>query len=395
MSDVKTEEIVVKRQSFDKAMHSIEVYAKKAKETRQLDKVSTNGGFLGLGSHKVTGEEFNNRLTQIGGYLIDLRNFDLGTLDIVSDIYKALDALDKEHISGILIAANSAKVASDKANKNVEAIEKIIMVLQKFKNSLEKMEHLMDVDKAWGILEEHNTTLKTLCVHKDKILSLKHIMDVDSLYEKNNSHSELIGSLATRIENLHKVLDEHSKYISDFIKTLDSLMKNQMLFEEETNKKLSSHQTYMEQKLKESKIEIQNEMTSLNSLFARNQEELNIRFSELSNEHKETLESIKQQQAETIDNLRKSQALALNNIEKAQNEKLEEISKEHTDVLSTFIQSQNERFNSINSVIEREKDALRNQSYILNKKIKIAYIIAGSTTTITIIQIILNLLGVI
>lgn len=53
MAEVKTEEIVVKRQNFDKAMQSIKVYAGQAKETKAIDKVSTNGGFLGLGSHKV------------------------------------------------------------------------------------------------------------------------------------------------------------------------------------------------------------------------------------------------------------------------------------------------------------------------------------------------------
>lgn len=107
----------------------------------------------------MTGYELNNVVSQVEDQLVDMKNFDLGFLDIITSIYKALDALDREHISGILIAANAAKVASDKATQNVETIQKIVKVLQKFNKKLENLEHLMDVDKAWELLEEQTQLL--------------------------------------------------------------------------------------------------------------------------------------------------------------------------------------------------------------------------------------------
>ena len=175
--------IVVKRQNFDIAMKSIKDLSDQAKEHEPLDRVSNSGGFLGLGDHKVTGYELNNVVSQVEDQLVDMKNFDLGFLDIITSIYKALDALDREHISGILIAANAAKVASDKATQNVETIQKIVKVLQKFNKKLENLEHLMDVDKAWELLEEQTQLLKDLSEYKDKLSKLEHLKDVDKLWD--------------------------------------------------------------------------------------------------------------------------------------------------------------------------------------------------------------------
>ena len=384
MAEVKSEGIVVKRQNFDEAMQSIKVYANRAKGTKAIDKVSTNGGFLGLGSHKVTGEEFNSRMTQIGEHLIDLRNFDIGTLDIVTNIYKALDALDKEHISGILIAANSAKAASDKATDNVKAIEKIIEVLQKFKESLEKKEHLMDVDKAWGILEDHKDAIKTLSEYKEKISALKHLNDIDKLWTENKTHSEFIFNVKETLKTIHKALDKHSDEISDITKTLDELSKNQREFLEEYSKKISEQKNLIDETLKANKAEIQKELDSLNKLFSENQNRLDNKFSTLADEQKESFLAMQQKQNE-----------ALSRMQDIQNEKLDEIAKEHQAALSKLSEEQNTKLDLINSEIQLEKDALNNQSLILTKKMKIAYIVAGSSITLSIIHIILNILGVI
>lgn len=400
MSDVKTEEIVVKRQNFDTAMQSIEVFANRVNKNTTLKKVE--GNFFGT----IKEKELNIFVSQVNDILIDLKNFDLGTLDIITDIFKALEALDKDHITGILIAANSAKMASDKANKNVEAIEKIIKVLQKFKDSLEKMEHLMDVDKAWGILEEHKNTLESLCSYREEISSLQHLMDVDDLWMKGNSQFEKLKAFEEKLKEIHKSLDKDADSIAKLVRALDDLANKQGDFIEEYNKKTSEQQTLIDQNLKENKLEIQKELDSLNKTFSKIQETFNKKFTTLSVEQKQTLDSmqkgqteslshIEKVQSEALEELSKSQTSFLNNIERTQSEKLDEIAKEHDVFLSKLSEEQNENLDSINTAIQLEKDALREQANVLDKKMKIAYIVAGSSAAITIIHVILNVLGVI
>ena len=164
MPEEKTGEIAIKREKFDRQISNLKAHIDQCNPDRiTIKKVPEKGTFLGILDHKVTGTEFNEGLSQVADYLIELGNVDYKILKATTDIYEALKALDKEYISGILIAAESAKSASDKANNNVDSIDKIVKVLQKHKKELEKLKHLMDIDKAWTILEDHKRMIDGLC----------------------------------------------------------------------------------------------------------------------------------------------------------------------------------------------------------------------------------------
>ena len=178
------------------------------------------------------------------------------------------------------------------------------------------------------------------------------------------------------------------------------------IYIEEYNKKTSEQQTLIDQNLKENKLEIQKELDSLNKTFSKIQETFNKKFTTLSVEQKQTLDSmqkgqteslshIEKVQSEALEELSKSQTSFLNNVERTQSEKLDEIAKEHDEFLSKLSEEQNENLDSINTAIQLEKDALREQANVLDKKMKLAYIVAGSSAAITIIHVILNVLGVI
>ena len=48
-------EIAIKRHSFDLAKNRLKEFSEKTEAELEIDKVRTDGGFLGLGDHKVTG----------------------------------------------------------------------------------------------------------------------------------------------------------------------------------------------------------------------------------------------------------------------------------------------------------------------------------------------------
>lgn len=277
------EEATVKRQNFDELMESINDYTDCVQESASIDKVPENGGFLGKGKHKVTGKEFNSVISQIGDKFVYLGNFNLGTVDIITKICEALSALDNEHISGILTAANVAMEASYTANKSIEGVNKTVLILKNFKESLEEIKHLNDIDEAYEILEEHKVAIKVLCDYKNKMSSLKHINDIDELWEEAKSYFERISAV-----------EEELPHMQD-----------------------------------------------------------------------------------------------------AQNEKLNEMANKQQSILSEFSEKQSKKLDLINSEIQSEKEKFNKQLLILTTKMRIAYIIAGSSAALSIIYIILNALGVI
>lgn len=117
---------LVKNQNQEETLQSVQELSNKTQAHKPLTTVAEQGKFFGFGTHKVTGKEFNTALSQIDDELIRSKEFDTAVLDHITALYKAIDALDAEHISGIMTAANVAKAADDKANVNGHNIEKLI-----------------------------------------------------------------------------------------------------------------------------------------------------------------------------------------------------------------------------------------------------------------------------
>lgn len=103
-------EIVVKRHSFDMAKNRLKEFSEKTEAELKIDKVETKDGFLGLGDHKVTGYELNERLETIQEHLIDANAINNKVIKVFREIYNALDALDKDYITSIV--ANVKAIAS-------------------------------------------------------------------------------------------------------------------------------------------------------------------------------------------------------------------------------------------------------------------------------------------
>lgn len=121
-------EIVVKRHSFDMAKNRLKEFSEKTEAELKIDKVETEGVFLGLGNHKVTGYELNERLETIQKHLIDANATNNKVIKVFREIYNALDALDKDYITSIVA--------------NVKAIS-----------------HLYDIDGMWNDIEDHTSKL--------------------------------------------------------------------------------------------------------------------------------------------------------------------------------------------------------------------------------------------
>lgn len=361
MAKAKDKAIVVKRQNFDNAMQSIRDFSEQARELEPLSRVSYSGGLFHLGDHKVTGTELNTVVSQVEDQLIDLKDFNLGFLDLITNIYKALDALDQEHISGILIAAEAAKAASDKATENVEAIQKIVKVLQKFKDKLVALEHLMDVDKAWELLKSQEQLLKTISAFQDELSALEHLKDVDELWANQASQAESMENLSKKLRAIEQSLETQGTSIASLADTVNSISENQQSFMDSTTQHLVEYKADIDQRFEGQEKAVQERIDSLH-------------------------EAINQGQV--------SLTQKVDDVAKAQSEKLGQIMEEQAETLDHISSEQLERIAEISQSLEAEKSALNEKIATLERKAKIAYILAGGTALLATIHIFLNMIGV-
>lgn len=365
MTDEQSEGIVVERQNFDEAMKSIKAFAENTKIHEDLGRVPTSGGLFGWGDHKVTGSELNETVSQVEDQLIDIKNFDSGVLDIATDIYKALEALDEEHISGILIAANAAKAASDKATKNVDAIQRIIKVLQNHKDKLDNLEHLMDVDKAWDLLEQQENLIKSISDYKDRLSRLVHLEDVDKLWDSCVDQSKHIKDINKATLEINKILEDQGKLISSLTDAVAAISQKQSDFIETASEKLQAIDSAQTERLKEVG-------TSVN----------------------ERLDEIQRNQTNTLSSMTEAQAETLQNMKTAQNDSLDAFERAHSEFVDRVKLEQEKSLKEFNKSLESEKTDLENTVNGLKQKVKMAYIVAGGATAVTVLHLLLSIFEV-
>lgn len=113
------------KSQFELAVQEVAGLSHKAEEHTHIPKVPEQGKFLKIGSHKVTGKELNEASAQVDHSIIQAKNVQIETLRHITQLYQALDALDAEHIAGILAALKAAETATDWARINDENIGKI------------------------------------------------------------------------------------------------------------------------------------------------------------------------------------------------------------------------------------------------------------------------------
>ena len=99
-------ELVIKEHNFVTAKDKIQEYASKTPKDVSLPRVQEDGGILNWGSHKVTGKEFNQFAGQVQKSLISLNGLSKTIVSEFKEVYNAFEALDKDYISGIVIAVN-------------------------------------------------------------------------------------------------------------------------------------------------------------------------------------------------------------------------------------------------------------------------------------------------
>lgn len=222
------------KHTFDNAKNQLKVFSEQTQAVPELSKVDSTGGLFGWFDHKVTGDELNELTAQIQEYLIDLNNLSTDFIKQIGGVYQTFEALDQDYMQGIIIAikgveSNTKKIqtAQNDIKNTIVAQKKIIEVLSNFKERLEKYKHLEDIDDIWNgfrktqrdvidigedvskaVSTANNNAqdIKTLYKFKEKIDRINHINDVDILWEDLQIAQKSLPIIEKQIEDIDNAL---------------------------------------------------------------------------------------------------------------------------------------------------------------------------------------------
>ncbi len=167
----ETIEINISKHDFDEAKEHLKEFAEQSQDELYFDTVKTHNDFFGFEftEHTVTGKEFNTLVEQTQNYISKFYEKQQETIDAFSQVYKALEGLDKGYIQAIVTTVAAIKHTNKKIQQEQARIDKTIekqtstlQVLKQFKEKFNENNHK-------EAIEEHKRILSSLDERIDKL----------------------------------------------------------------------------------------------------------------------------------------------------------------------------------------------------------------------------------
>ena len=145
-------EIKINKREFDLAKKRLKEFSEKTEDELKISKVRTDGGFLGLGDHKVTGYELNDRLETIQKNFMSGNTTKNKVIREFREVYNALETLDKYYIASIVANLEAIRKTSNDVRKQQDT-------LRKHNEELEEQQNRLNVHQADIKKEQENITI--------------------------------------------------------------------------------------------------------------------------------------------------------------------------------------------------------------------------------------------
>lgn len=441
---------IVKPRSFENAKKHLQSFATKTASDFGIAQVPYSGGLFGLGDHKVTGYELNKVTSQVENYLSKINSVNIDLVKEFGQVYTALESLDKEYIPAIMgavkgaecasnqakNAANHAKVAQEDIKKTIAEQRKIIKVLENHKEKLDKISHLECIDDIWNTSQELENELasfkenfnsaqnklsklevsiKSLQNFCNQILDQEHLEEIDEMWSRVEKFDEQISELNSSYARTQMELAACNQSIDGILIYVNTLKEYEHLEEIDTiwmnvqNGQDAINHIHEWQKESEIKLTLQGERITDLLDFQKCLE----RQEHLTDIDALWLESINLKNK--IDNNEIEISATINDLEERQSEgkkfeeklnsqsHLYEIDKiyangekiaERTQELELENRKLKENILKLNSSFENEYNVQQSQIVQLKQSIKNAYITAAVAIGLGLLEVVLNIIGV-
>lgn len=443
-------ELVIQYHNFENAKKELKKFSEQTTTDLDLKRVDDSKGvgeflgdwFWGRGiglDHRVTGEELNELTSEIQTHLCSINNTQIKLIREFGQVYSALEALDKDYIQAILISIKQTEATSESIKETQGQIKRIVEnqrrtleELKKFKQKLDGYAHLGDIDKIWSDCQKWYTEINTLSKSIDDATesSQESIKKTDAvrvalttaekkiagLSQQTHSLIERLESIITFTTALEQVthlkdIDEMWESLSTIHDSIDSLSGEVRA----AQKNISSNQECIDSLLIFMKrLFALNHLTEVDEIWTRLEEsQLRIKKVEQTDaNHQEKLNELAQADekicksidlyARDINNLKEYNAKLsrfshLEDIDSIWQTtqkhiaQLAESAKKEQELASTIQYSKDEADKKLEYVLQTTHTAVES----LTKKIKYAYLIAGGSMGLAIIELVLFLMKVI
>ncbi len=188
-------DLQISNHDFNAAKEQLKKFAEQDVKELKFDKVRTHEDIFGLewAEHGVTGKELNSLIEKLQKYFSNVYDRDQNLIKEFGEVYKALEALDKDYIQAILTSVSAIKKTNEKILIEQERIDKSI--------------------------DKQTATLVALKQFKEKVSAQLSEIDYSKLVT-------LIEQLESRVEEIEKsssIMKDESSEISQLKNELDSV----------------------------------------------------------------------------------------------------------------------------------------------------------------------------
>ena len=387
MMDIEQDSVLdIKEHDFQIAKDSLKEFTDSAKKELDLTKVSTSTGIFGLFNHKVTGSELNQLTSKIQEHLIHLNKLNHSLVEEFVQIYNAFESLDKDYIAGIVTAIKAAEEVSKREQEDRRNIKEMIQhqdgavkVLKKFKEDIDKLKHLTDVDTAWEMLEEQTQKMSDF----DRQVSEKFEQWTQ---EQTASQARIVKQQEAKWSEKEQAFAKEKEIITEEISTLSQRVEDLDTMWNHINA-------------------LNEELCSLKQAFGVQ----NQKIAGLDGNLKQTMDAQKQ----FIDNanlllsesredfqkrnlaFEEEQTQKMSDFDRQVSEKFEQWTQEQTASQARIAKQQEAKWSEKEQAFAKEKEIITEEISTLSQRIRMLQIVAGGAVAVSIVQLLLILTGVI
>ena len=395
---------IIRKHSFELAKSNIQSLSTKVPSSVSLESFPTEGSIFSWNDHNITGSEANSLLVRPLQETLITQNTSIKDLfNIAGEVYKALDSLDNEYISGIIasvkaaeIASDQAKIASSKAEKasnqaldassqaleaskkatiaqgdikrTIEALQKTVGILKNFKESVTQKIQSVEQNNEKVLRASQNVQSVG-----SRLSALHHLWDIDKVWEDSQTSKSTIKGLIDNIIPFMEKVNNADKELRGKTKTLESFLAD--------IKHIKDVDALWN--------DVEGHKTNLSGLH----EQVDAFVAQVDEATEKITSDIAalQQYRTCIESYKH-----LGDVDAIWNEvegHKTNLSGLHEQV-DAFVGETHKVEDSLRSAIDMLDEKHEEQARIVNKRLKIAYAIAGGAASISIIQLILQLTGI-
>lgn len=190
------QELMVQKHNFEKELKQLKDLSKDIPTDCTLPEVEVDGGFLGLGNHKVTGEEFNKQTKLLQERLISINQTHRNFFKEFETIYKTFDTLDKEYIAGIVATIDNTQKAQQDIKDTIEALKKTILLLKEFKTEVSNQ------------IVEINTGYDSIRAFLDKCKYINDLSEIQNEFDRYRDTLTFMSEQLNKHESKNNTLHQ-------------------------------------------------------------------------------------------------------------------------------------------------------------------------------------------